>query len=76
MTPTGKDRKGTKKPARTKAKALGAEAAQIAAAAGDGRLAARSVAQIREKLSAAIEDPKTREQIVRAMRSLFYEDER
>ncbi len=76
MTPTGKDRKKNKKPTRTNSKAPGAESGQVEAAAGDGRRAARNIAQVREKLSAAIEDPNMREQIVRAMRSLFYEDQR
>ncbi len=40
----------------------------------DERRAARNVAKIKEKLSTAMDDPQMREQIVRAMRSLMYED--
>jgi len=46
----------------------------IDAATADERRAARNVAKIREKLSTAMDDPQMREQIVRAMRSLMYED--
>ncbi len=42
----------------------------------DERRAARNVAKIRERLSEAMDDPQMREQIVRAMRSLMYEDEK
>ena len=62
---SGKDG-GTKKPAPP----------QVTSAADDERRAARNVAKIRERLSEAMDDPKMREQIVRAMRSLMYEDEK
>lgn len=48
----------------------------LTATAADEKRAARNVAKIRERLSNAMDDPKMREQIVRAMRSLMYEDEK
>jgi hypothetical protein len=49
-------------------------ALKVEATSADDKRAARNVAQIREKLSTALDDPQMREQIVRAMRSLMYED--
>jgi hypothetical protein len=46
----------------------------ISAETVDERRAARNVEKIRGKLSAAMDDPLVREQIVRAMRELINED--
>ena len=82
MTPSKKDRGKAKKPQKSRAKSNAkgktpvAKPPEIASEAIDDRRAARNVAHIREKLSAAIADPKMRDQIVRAMRSLIYEDKK
>ena len=82
MTPSEKDHGKGKNPqrSRAKSKARGKTPAtkppEIASEAIDDRRPARNVAHIREKLSAAIAAPKMREQIVRAMRSLIYEDKK
>ena len=59
----------SKKPDKGKPPAL-----QMAVTSVDGRRAAQNVAKIREKLSAAMDDPQMRGQLLRAMRSMMYED--
>ena len=82
MTPSGKDPAKSKKLRRastlpkTKGKALTNSPPAIIPEGADDRRAARNVAHIRAKLTAAIADPKMRDQIVRAMRSFIYEDEK
>lgn len=51
-------------------------APHIATDAPDDKRAARNVAKIRQRLATAMDDPAMRDQIVRAMRSLIYEDEK
>ncbi len=58
-----------KKPPKSKPPAL-----KMAVTDADGRRAAQNVAKIRDKLSAAMDDPQMREQLLRAMRSMMYED--
>ena len=62
----------TKKPAPKKP--VVKNAPKIVAHTADERRAARNVDKIRNKLSAAMDDPHMREQIVRAMRSLINEE--
>jgi hypothetical protein len=69
MSGKKKDRSKSKKPVKAKA-----PPPSVDIEAADERRAARNVAQIREKLSTAMEDPIMRDQIVRAMRGLMYED--
>ncbi len=66
MTQKDKSGKDKGKPAKAKLPAL-------KVAGGHGR-AARNVEQIRTKLSAALDDPHQRDQIVAAMRRLINED--
>lgn len=64
--------KGAKPPDKKKVAAK-KDAPKVAAHTADEKRAARNVANIRNKLSAAMDDPHMREQIVRAMRSLINE---
>ena len=78
---SGKGGKDPRKPGAAKSKAPKGKAPiapplQMTADTADERRAARNVAQIRNKLSAAMEDPHVREQIVRAMRNLLHEDDK
>ncbi len=74
MKPPAKNRAKSKRPPKAKTKPPADIAPQIAIVTGDDRRAARNVAQVRDKLTAALDDPMMREQIVRAMRGLIYED--
>lgn len=63
----------TKKPGKDK-KPAKPPALKMTTTGTDGRRAAQNVAKIREKLSAAMDDPQMRDQLLRAMRSMMYED--